>query len=234
MSPALPIGLLISTALAALPFDVPVDPDAPDAQDWLVEELAKPEYQAAEPNWFDRLSRDLFEWLLDLLQGGGGQLSGPPTLVLTIVLVLVIGAIVFAILIFGVPRRGRRSAVTGSIFGEDDDRSAARMRQDAERAAADGDYATAIAELFRAIARGLAEREVLTTFPGTTATDFAARGGVVFPAQAERLVIAGGVFDGVRYLDRDGTAEQFAEMASLERDLRNARASLELEFAVPG
>jgi hypothetical protein len=223
---------VIAPLLALLPFDVPVDPDAPEAQDWLVEELAKPEYQAAQPTLFDRISRAIFEWIYDLFDGGG-QVEGPPALVLTIVLVLVAGAIVFAILVFGVPRRGKKSAVTGSIFGENDDRSAARMRQDAERAAADGDYSTAIAELFRAIARGLAEREVLTTFPGTTATDFARRSGRVFPAHAERLETAAQVFDGVRYLDRVGTAEQYATMAALERDLRTARAALEAELTVP-
>ena len=223
---------MIAALLALLPFDVPVDPDAPDAQEWLIDELSKPEYQAAQPTLFDRISREIFERLADLLQSGG-QLSGPPTLALTILLVLVLGAIVLAILVFGVPRRGRKSAVTGAIFGEDDDRSAARMRQDAERAAAAGDYSMAIAELFRAIARGLAEREVLTTFPGTTATDFARRGGRVCPAQAERLVSAAQDFDGVRYLDRVGTAEQYAAMAALERDVRNARAALEVDVPVP-
>lgn len=223
---------MISPLLLVLPFDVPVDPDAPDAQEWLIEELTKPEYQAAQPTLFDRISRAIFEWIFDLFDGGG-QLEGPPTLMLAILLVLVVGAIVLAILVFGVPRRGKRSAVTGSIFGDEDDRSAARMRQDAERAAADGDYSTAIAELFRSIARGLAEREVLTTFPGTTATDFARRSGRVFPAQAERLVAAAEDFDGVRYLDRVGTPEQYATMAALERDLRNARAALEVDVPVP-
>ena len=223
---------MIASLLALLPFDVPVDPDAPDAQEWLIDELSKPEYQAAQPTLFDRISREIFERLADLLQNGS-QLQGPPTLALTIVLVLVVAAIVLAILVFGVPRRGGKSAVTGAIFGEDDDRSAAQMRQDAERAAAAGDYSTAIAELFRAIARGLAEREVLTTFPGTTATDFARRGGRVFPAQAERLVHAAEDFDGVRYLDRVGTAEQYAAMAALERDVRNARAALEVDAPVP-
>jgi hypothetical protein len=223
---------VIASLLAAQALDVPVDPDAPEAQDWIVEELSKPEYQAAQPTLFDRISRGIFEWLMDALRNGG-QLEGPPTLVLAIVLVLVIGAIVFAILIFGVPRRGRRSAVAGAIFGEHDERSAARMRQDAERAAALGDFSTAIAELFRAIARGLAEREVVTTFPGTTATDFAARSGSVFPAQAERLRLAAQDFDGVRYLDHTGTAQQYAAMAGLERDLRNARAQVEPGLLAP-
>jgi hypothetical protein len=223
---------VIAAVLAMLPLDVPVDPDAPDAQEWLIEELSKPEYQAAQPTPFDRISRAIFEWIFDLFNGGG-QFEGPPTLLLTILLVLVVGAIVLAILVFGTPRRGKRSAVTGSIFGDDDDRSAARMRQDAERAAADGDYSMAIAELFRSIARGLAEREVLTTFPGTTATDFARRSGVVFPTHAERLVGAAEDFDGVRYLDRVGTAEQYQAMAALERDLRNARAALEADVPVP-
>lgn len=217
---------MIGRMLGALPLDVPVDPDAPEAQDWLIEELAKPEYEAAKPTWFDEFSRRLFEWLFDVLNGGG-QLEGPPTLVLAIVAVVVVALVVFAILVFGVPRRGRRSAVAGSLFGEDDDRSAEQMRKDAERAASAGDYSLAIAELFRAIARGLAEREVLTTFPGTTANDFAARAGRVFPGHADRLRDAARVFDGVRYLDRVGTREQYTTIAELERELRTARATLE-------
>ena len=30
-----------------VPFDVPVVPDQPEGQDWVIEELSKPQYQAA-------------------------------------------------------------------------------------------------------------------------------------------------------------------------------------------
>jgi hypothetical protein len=97
------------------------------------------------------------------------------------------------------------------------------MRRDAERAAAAGDYTTAIAELFRSIARGLAERTLVATFPGTTAREFARRAAIVFPEVAEALASAALDFDGVRYLDRAGTPEQWAAMVGLEQHLRSAR-----------
>lgn len=205
-------------------FDVPVDPDAPTAQQWLVDELSKPAYQAAKPTLFDRIAKAISDWL-DSLQLGSVQ--GPPALGIGVVIAIVLAGIVVAFLIFGVPRLNRRSAVTGSLFGEDDVRDAARMRQAAEAAARAGDYTLAIAELFRSIARGLAERTIVTTSPGTTARDFAGRAGIPFPAFAERLLSSAAVFDGVRYLDRTGTRDQYDEIAVLERDLRATKPLLE-------
>jgi len=211
----------------ALPWDVPVDPDAPDATEWLINELSKAPYQAAQPTLFDRIAKAVSDWLGSLQLGSA---EGPPAVGLSLVIALVIGALVVAFLLFGLPRLGRRSRVTGSLFGEDDARTAARIRQDAERAAASGDFSTAVMEMFRAIARGLAERTIITTTPGTTARDFAARTGSTFPTLADRLVESAASFDGVRYLDRTGTAEQYAAIAALEKDLRAARSTLD---AVP-
>src|SRR5690606_32969609 len=103
------------------------------------------------------------------------------------IIVIVIAALLLvAFLIFGLPRLNRRSSVTGSLFGEDDARTAADMRAAAEKAASRGDYALATAEMFRSIARGLAERTVLSTSPGTTAHDFGVRAGRAFPDHATR------------------------------------------------
>jgi len=202
---------------------VPVDPDGPQGQQWLRDELAKPEYEAAKPNWFDRLSAEFFEWLASL--GGDGD-GGPPGAGLLIILVIVAVVVLLAFLIFGLPRINRRSRITGTLFGDDDARTAAAMRNAAEDAARNSDYALAIAEMFRAIARGLAERTVLTTSPGTTAHDFAARAGTAFPEQAIALDVAAIAFDEVRYLDRPGSAEQYAAVAALETELRTAKAQL--------
>jgi len=202
---------------------VPVDPDGPQGQQWLRDELAKPEYEAAKPNWFDRLSAEFFEWLGSLLGDGDG---GPPGAGLVIILVIVAVVVLLAFLIFGLPRINRRSRITGTLFGDDDARTAAAMRKAAEDAARTSDYALAIAEMFRAIARGLAERTVLTTSPGTTAHDFAARAGTAFPEQAIALDVAAIAFDEVRYLDRPGSAEQYAAVAALETELRTAKPQL--------
>ena len=213
------------SALAAVPLEVPVDPDATEAADLLITELAKPAYQAAKPTWFDLLAKAVQDWLSSLRLG---DTQGPPVLGIGVVIAIVVIGIVVAILIFGLPRFNRRSTVTGSLFGEDDHRSAAMIRQDAETAAARGDYSSAVAEMFRAIARGLAERTIVTTSPGTTARDFAIAASAPFPALGEQLRTAATSFDDVRYLGRTGTADQFQQAAALERDLRETRPVLEL------
>jgi hypothetical protein len=208
-----------------LPFQVPVDPDRPEARKLLADELAKQEYQAAKPTWFDKLLGDFFDWI-NSLQFGGTQ--GPPALGMLLLLVGILVLLLIAFLIFGLPRLNRRSTVTGSLFGDDDARSAAQMRADAEAAAAKDDYTLAIAEMYRSIARGLAERTVLSTSPGTTARDFAARAAVAFASSADELRSSAIAFDEVRYLGATGTRAQYDVVARLERTLRTAKpAALE-------
>jgi hypothetical protein len=101
------------------------------------------------------------------------------------------------------------------------------LRRAAERAAASGDFATAIAEAFRAIARGLSERTVLTTFPGTTADGFARQAAASFPESADALRAAADSFDGVRYLGAPGSDAEWLSIAALERELRSARPTLQ-------
>jgi len=206
------------------PFDVPVEPDSDEAREWLIQELAKPPYQAAKPTLFDQIAKAIQDWLGSLTIG---NTQGPPAVGMGILLVVVAVAIIAAILIFGIPRLNRRSTVAGSLFGEDDARSADAMRRDAEAAAARGDYSTAIAEMFRSIARGLAERTILSTLPGTTALGFATTAGSMFPAHADGLTTAARAFDDVRYLGREGTARQFEQVASIEADLRSVKIALE-------
>jgi hypothetical protein len=222
----------------ALPFDIPVDPDAPEARDWLIDELSKQPYQAAKPTFFDLLAQQILEWLADALDWlGGASAGGPRTdapIWLLAVLIPVVVILLLAFLIYGLPKLNRRSKVTGALFGDDDIRDAVSLRRAAERAAAAGDYSTAIAELFRSIARGLAERTLVSTFPGTTAREFSRRASVAFPAEAEPLATAALDFDGVRYLEQPGTAEQWDAMVALERRLRSARPVQDADAAHAG
>lgn len=197
--------------------DVPVDPDAPEAKRLLLEELSKPGYAEAQPSLFDRISQAIWEWLLSLFTGGG---SAPNGLLPAIVVTLVVVAIVVALLIWGVPRLNRRSAsVAPGVFSDEDSRDARQIRADAERAAQAGDWALAIAERFRALARSLSERTIVTVTPGTTAHEVAARAATSFPALGDRLAHTARTFDGVRYLGEPGTAERYAEVARLDDDL---------------
>lgn len=204
------------------PFDVPVQPDAGPARQLLLTELSKPEYRAAQPTLFDRLSSDFFAWLMSIRIQANGALQGPILLVVGAVIVV---AIVAAYLVFGPPRLNRRSTV-GVLFGEDDQRDATAMRRAAEDAARAGDYTLAIEERFRAIARGLAERTIVTVTPGTTAVGFAVRASTSFPPFTDRLAAAAASFDGVRYLGVIGTEVAYGELTGLDGDLAASRARL--------
>lgn len=210
--------------MIGLSYDVPVDPGPDEARNWILGELAKPGYQAAQPTLFDRIAKAISDWFSSLTVGDPGA---PPTLGIAVVVTLVIVGLVVAFLIFGVPRLNRRSSVAGILFGEGDDRHSSLIRKDAEAAASRGDYEVAIEEMFRAIARGLAERSIVTTTPGTTARGFADRAAVVFSTFDDRLVESAAFFDGVRYLSQAGTYEQFLAVATLELELRTAKPQFE-------
>ncbi len=200
---------------------IPVDPDAPQAHDWVVQELAKPEYQAAKPTWFDLASKAVQDWLASLFSTGNGTVNG---LLLLVVVLLAAGLLAVAFIVFGLPRINRRSRLgDDGLFGAEDTRDAATLRASAERAARAGDWTLAVEERFRAIAQSLDERTIVMLMPGTTANDFAARAGAAVPAERARLADAARTFDGVRYLGRPATAAQYADSVELDTALQAAR-----------
>ena len=205
----------------------PLDPSAPDARHQLAQELAKSQYAAARPSWLDLVTQQLQKWLNSLFNGVGTGLPGGAALILLVIVIVVVLAIIVVFLIFGVPRFNRRSTITGALFGDEDDRTADALRRAAEQAAAGGDYRTAIEEGFRAIARGLAERVAVTTFPGTTAHTFAMQASGVFPAFSAELSRAADTFDRVRYLGSAATESDWLAVHALEAGLRQARPELE-------
>ena len=221
---------VIATSLALVRHDVPVNPDSAEAKRWIIQELSKPEYRAAQPTWFDRASKAFWDWLQSLKIDGGPGVQGP---ILIVALIVVIAALVAAFFIFGAPRLNRRSAGGSSLFGDDDVRDAAAMRRSAEEAAGRSDWVLAIEEIFRSIARGLAERTLVTVSPGTTARDFAVRAGTVLPAFSERLSAAASAFDDVRYRSRAGTQAVYRSASALESDLRAARPALSSAVTTP-
>lgn len=210
-------------------FDIPVDPSAPDAQDWIRNELAKPEYQSAKPTWFDIASKAVQDWLTSVFSGPTGD-AGP---VLLLVVVLIVAAlIVVAFIVFGRPRVNRRAASDRrSLFGADDSRSADDLRRSAARAALSADWTLAIEEQFRAIAAALDERTLVTIRPGTTATEFAAQAARSAPAQAAELRRAARTFDDVRYLDRTGSEAGYRQLVALDEQLRRLRPAHEAVIA---
>jgi hypothetical protein len=211
----------------------PLVPTADQARAQLSAELSKSEYQSARPTGFTLLVQQIqtaiAKWLNDLF-GGLKAPSLSPDLFVVILVALGIAALVVLFLVFGLPRINRRSAAVGALFGDEDDRDSAALRRDAERSAAAGDYTVAIVEEFRSIARAMAERTVVTTFPGTTASAFAERAAVSFPIYRADLVECAAVFDGVRYLGAMGTEAHWKAMSALELGLRDARPTFDLDL----
>ena len=192
---------------------VPVEPDAPDARELLLDELSDPAYAESQPTWFDLVAQSVIDWFGSLRLGEGG---GPPALALVIGGIVLAAAIAAAILVYGVPRWRNRSRLTTELLGESDRRTARQLRRDAERAAAAGDWSRAIADRYRAIARALDERTIVTALPGTTAHGFARAAARQFPEHTGQLDAAADRFDGVRYLDRPGTADDYALVRVLD------------------
>ncbi len=221
---------MTAARLGPVPPDTPpLDPTAQHAREQVAHELGKPQYTAARPSGLDLAIQQIEKWFDSLFNNIHG-VPGGSALIVVIIVVVIVAAIVIAFLVFGLPRLNRRSSSAGSLFGEDDARGADTLRRAAESAAAAGDFGTAIEEGFRAIARGLAERVIVVTFPGTTAHNFAAEASGAFPGYSERLSRAADTFDGVRYLGAPGTENEWMAVRSLEVDLRRANPVLD---AVP-
>jgi hypothetical protein len=203
--------------MTLVPLAAPVEPDGDQGRQWLVDELSKAQYQAAKPTPLDRLAQAISDWIGSLFSSGNGTLGGVVPLVVVIVLVALI---VVAFLIFGRPRLNRRSGSSGGIFGADDLRDSRELRKSAAAAASSGDYTVAFEELFRALARDLEERTVVTSTPGTTARAFARSAAIAFPQHSDELLACAAIFDGVRYQDRVGTVDQYQQLTELDRTLQ--------------
>ena len=150
----LPSGLPYAV-VPGMPLSVPVQPGAEQGRAWARAELAGPGYE--HPG----LVRRALEWLLQriadlpLPSGSGTALTG------TVLVLVVVGAVVWAVRRAGGPlARGPRPGV-GDVFPAGD-LSAAQHRAAADRAAAAGDLRTAVLERFRAVVRGLEERAVVS------------------------------------------------------------------------
>ncbi|WP_311257688.1 DUF4129 domain-containing protein [Microbacterium sp. WCS2018Hpa-9] len=197
-------------------------PDGDDARQWAEQELSDPRYADAKPTWFDLVARDIGRFLADLFSSENGASVGPSALI--IVSIIVFGALVAALIIWGRPRRAMAIRRPGAgLLGADDDRSAAQLRADAERCARGGDWDEATILRFRALARGLLERDLIDPSPGATAQAIAREVSVVFPAETTPVRQAAVAFDDVRYLRHPATAERYAELAATDDRLSALR-----------
>jgi Domain of unknown function (DUF4129) len=95
-------------------------------------------------------------------------------------------------------------------------------RERAQQLAAAGDWAAAIREILRAMARDLEERAILPPRPGRTTDEFALEAGRALPRCAAELWSAARLFDDVWYGERPGTADGYARLTQLDAAVRAA------------
>jgi Domain of unknown function (DUF4129) len=172
---------------------VPVHPDREQGRSWAVDELSRPEYQAARPSLIERASSWLWD-RLQLLDFGAGASS----LVGLAVFALLVGAVVAYILyrtggLSPTTRRGKGEVFTVAHTTAAEHRTAADRHADAQ------EWDRAVVERFRAIARELEERALLAPQPGRTALETALEGGRALPESATDLRAAARFFDDVSY-----------------------------------
>ncbi|GAA4235899.1 DUF4129 domain-containing protein [Actinomadura meridiana] len=220
LSPLLHSALPHSTGLNSAVLD-PVGRD--EAREMARRELEKQIYQRDKPSWLERHWDEFAEWLRDLFSksptpdsqsSGSGWMS-----IVVIIAVLVIAAALVAWLMRG--RRNLRSR-TDPLLG-DEPSTALDHRTTAEQHAQAGQWAEAIRERLRAIARDLEERAVLPARPGRTADELAQETGEAVPQLADDLRAAVQIFDDVWYGDRPGTADGYARVKDVDEKLRAAK-----------
>lgn len=190
-------------------------PDGDEARRQAEQELSDQRYAQAKPTWFDQLARDIGEFIADMFNRDNTANVGPSALI--IVSVLIFAALVTVLIIWGRPRRSsamRRPRST--LLGADDDRTAAQLRADADRAVRAGDWDEATVLRFRALARGLLERDLIDPAPGATAQAIAREVGAAFPTESAGVRTAAVSFDDVRYLRHPATPDSYAQLAAVD------------------
>jgi Domain of unknown function (DUF4129) len=186
------------------------------------QELRKTIYHRDDPSVVDRIVSRITDWLNNLF----GHSVAPHTssgmswgglIVLVAVVVIVVAAIWWRL--GGV----RRSAAQSNALLDDQAGSAKDHRSESERLAAAGQWAEAIRERLRAIARDLEERAILTPRPGRTADELATEAGSALPGQAAALHEGVRIFDDVWYGGRTPSADGYQRLTALDESVRSAK-----------
>jgi hypothetical protein len=205
---------------------VPVEPDADTARRWLLDELADPVYEAAEPGVVDRVVRWFLELLSDLEVPGGPGGAGLAVLLAAVALVAVLAVRA------GGPLLGRRSAAGEAVLPETQV-TAEEHRSRARRAEVEGRPDDAAREWFRATVRGSEERTLLAERPGRTADEAAREAGALLPDLAERLAAGALAFDTVTYGGRHADQRTVAMLRDLDAAVAAARPRHDHATAAP-
>lgn len=197
-----------------------IDPVTRDQGRELAErELEKPIYHRERPSFVDKMIDQIREWLGKLTPDGPGQGQGTGGGSFTVVILIVLAALLIAAVLWWMKGRGNLKGKRKALL-ETASSTAADHRASAEVFAAAGQWAEAIRERLRAIARDLEERAILDPRPGRTAQELAQEAALLLPVDLREGVR---IFDDVWYGDRPGTPEGYRLLVSLDDAVRAAK-----------
>ncbi|WP_245573912.1 DUF4129 domain-containing protein [Amycolatopsis nigrescens] len=199
--------------------EIPVDIGRDDARAAAERELARAEYQAAEPSLLDRLLRWAGDRIAELLRAVSDVAPGG-LLGLLVILVLIVLIVVVIRLRVGSP--GRRGRSAGQVFTGRSS-SAAEHRLASAEAFARGELDVAVRERFRALVRGLEERDVLDERSGRTADEAATEAGARLPECRDELAAAAARFDEVYYGGHPAAEADYHRLVALDERSQAAR-----------
>lgn len=210
------------TVLALVSAAVPPQPDPDDARRLAEEELSRHVYDAAQPTVIDRIAGAVVDFFDSLTLRGVGVSWSP--IIVVLVIVVIAALVVVGLLVWGRPKLAHRQPRPSALlFGEDDLRSSAELRADADAHAEAGRWEEAIADRFRALARAMDERDILDPVPGMTAVGLSGIAAGFFPSHEAGLRTSASHFDDVRYLRRPGTAQMYADVVASDDAIAASR-----------
>lgn len=182
-------------------------------------ELAKPIYHRDDPSLVMQAILQLVEWISDFLTRAaqvapGGWAGMLATLLL---LVLVAAAVRLRAGPVGRSRARGEPLLSGRALTADEHRSRADAHTGAE------EWAEAVRERLRAIARALEERAIIEPRVGRTAHELAVEAGTLLPTHAEELRAAARAFDDVWYGGLLATPDTYNQLRQLDEQLSAVR-----------
>ena len=193
--------------------DPPLVPSGDEGRSWLRRELLHPEYHQ------QNVVEQVVTWLQRQLDKGIEAASHAPplsTFAAMLLFLLLVGGLAW--LLSRARRTARQAAAQGPVL-TDGTVTAAQLRARAEAALAEGRYAPALVDGFRALAVRQVERGRLEDLPGATAHEVAAALATAYPEQRVRVDGSALLFDEVLYGDRPATRDQATGVLALDDEL---------------
>lgn len=201
-----------------------LDPSAPEARQWLSDELAKADYQDTRS-----LLERFFSWLQSLLNRATPTSSNPegytvPQWLIAALVVLLIAALALLASRVRAERRAAQDSM-GPVLGGLD-LTSAQFRARGEQALAERRWSDAVLEFTRALARGAADRTLIHDAPSLTAHEIGSALSPVFPADAGEIRRAMDLFDGVCYGGHRASETEALSVRDLDSSLADRRPVL--------